>query len=585
MYKEIILYIFLIFGSRNVFSQLNRQVFILDKGKLERLVPFSEDTVGHKISEQIVDSLMNSGYLSPTVSKISYDSLLVFKIEKGNKFKWAKLRYGFDKNLIDNSILIDIAKKEGNVVSIEQYVALIERMLNHFDNTGYPFAVCFLDSIEFVNADSVSAYLMVRLNKKFSFDTIKIVSKLELSRSYLENFLDIRRGDVFDRSKVSEIQRYIENIPFVKLKEAPGLYFYGDKVSVNLDLVPQQVNRFDFLLGFQRDNTGLKKFKLTGDVLAELINKLGKGERIFFNYKNLSTGKQELKIQANYPFILNMPFGIDTRFEIYINETEYRDVNFDLGLLYLLRKNNNFKIYWNNKSSRLLTIDSLSIVSNKRLPDKLDISNNNLGAVFDYSQLDYNFNPSKGFTINIDGNAGLRKIIRNQEILGLKNDMIDLSTAYDSLKISSYGLNYKMAFDYYFRVSQNFVLKLGTSAGLKYVQTKLYQNELFRLGGLNLLRGFNEGSVLVDFYNVSTIEFRMLISRNSNMYIFADHGFVRDPYSVQKKWDRPYGLGAGINFDTRGGLLQLIVAIGSQYGNPLDFKNPNVHIGYTSLFR
>ena len=92
----------------------------------------------------------------------------------------------------------------------------------------------------------------VRLNKKFYFDTIKIVSKLDLSRKYLENFLDIRKGDMFDRSKVNSIAKLIENIPFVKLKEPPGLFFFGDKVSVNLDLIPQQVNRFDFLLGFQR---------------------------------------------------------------------------------------------------------------------------------------------------------------------------------------------------------------------------------------------------------------------------------------------------------------------------------------------
>ena len=86
-----------------------------------------------------------------------------------------------------------------------------------------------------------------------------------------------------------------------------------------------------------------------------------------------------------------------------------------------------------------------------------------------------------------------------------------------------------------------------------------------------LLRGFNENSVLADIYNVSTFEFRLLISRNSNMYIFSDLGFVRDPLSKKKNGIAPYGVGAGINFDTRGGLLQLVAAIGSQYGNPLEF--------------
>ncbi len=176
-------------------------------------------------------------------------------------------------------------------------------------------------------------------------------------------------------------------------------------------------------------------------------------------------------------------------------------------------------------------------------------------------------------------------MIKNQQILGLKNDIIDFSSAYDSLKNNTYGFNAKLAVDYYFRISQNFVVKMGNNTGFKYAQEKIYQNELFRLGGLRLLRGFNEDGILADIYSVSTFEFRLLISRNSNMYIFSDLALIRDPFSKQEKWDHPFGVGAGINFDTRGGLLQLVAAIGSQYGNPLNFKNPNVHIGYTSLFR
>lgn len=587
MYKKLFICIFLIFGSVNAFSQIKEKLVITSQGNQEKFILMSEsETSRSDIIMAITDSLVNAGYLSPEFNEIRTDSIHVMIIEKGRRFRWAKLEFNFEGDLTVDRILAELSKSEGEIISVKEFKNLNDRILSYCESNGYPFSVSYLDSIVFLAEDSVSARMNVRLNKKFYFDTIKIVSKLDLSRKYLENFLDIRKGDMFDRSKVNSIAKLIENIPFVKLKEPPGLFFFGDKVSVNLDLIPQQVNRFDFLLGFQRgQNTEIKKYKLTGDILVELINKLGKGERIFFNYKNLSKGTQELKLQANYPYILEMPFGIDTRFEIFLNESEYRDVNFDLGLLYLLRKNNNVKLYWSTKSSRVLSIDSLRIISALKLPDKLDISNNNLGTGLDYSTLDYNFNPTKGYLIRLDGNAGVRKIIRNQQILGLKNEQIDFITAYDSLKNNSYGFNATVAVDHYFRISQNFVVKLGNSTGVKYVQEKIYQNELFRLGGLRLLRGFNENSVLADIYNVSTFEFRLLISRNSNMYIFSDLAFVRDPFSKQKKWDRPYGVGAGINFDTRGGLLQLAAAIGSQYGNPLNFKNPNVHIGYTSLFR
>ena len=378
----------------------------------------------------------------------------------------------------------------------------------------------------------------------------------------------------------------IENIPFVRLKDAPGIFFFGDKVSVNLDLLPRQVNRFDFLLGLQRDlSNGVNKYKLTGDILAELVNKLGRGERIFFNYKNLSKAKQELKIQANYPYLLDLPFGIDTKFEIFLNESEYRDVSFDLGVLYLLRKSNSIKVYWNSKTSRLLSIDTLQVLAKMRLPDKLDISTNNLGLSIGFSSLDYNFNPTKGFSLLFDSQAGLRNIIVNQTIRGLKNNVVDFTNSYDSLKNNSYGVNIVIYGDKYLKLTENFILKFSNNSGIKLSQKRVFQNELYRLGGLRLLRGFDENTVTGDFYSVNTIEFRLLINKNSNIYLFSDYAFVRNPFSDITKWDRPYGLGAGINFDTRAGMLQFVAATGSQYGNPLNLKNPNVHIGYTSLFK
>ena len=587
MYIKLSILFFFIILQSEVFSQTKEKIIVTGQGIEEKLISLSDpDTSGYYIIDLLTDSLVNSGYLSPEFSEYKVDSFTVKSIEKGRIFKWAKLQFNFKSDHIAEKIVSEIPELEGNVILIKEFNKLNENILRYCENNGYPFAVCFLDSINFLQHDSISARLNIRLNKKFYFDTVKIVSKLELSQKYLENFLDIKKGDVFDREKVNSIPKLIDNIPFVKLKDPPGLFFSGDKVSVNLDLEPQQVNRFDFLLGLQRvQNSQINKYKLTGDVLIEMLNKLGRGERIFFNYKNLSKGTQELKIQANYPYILNLPFGIDTRFEIFLNESEYRDVNTSIGLLYLLPGNNNLKFYWDNKTSRVLTLDSFSILSSGKLPDKLDIANNNLGLSFEFTKLDYNFNPSVGYMIIFDGNTGLRKMIRNQQILDLKNERTDFRNAYDSLKINTYGFNARLAVDWYFRISRNFVLKLGNKTGMKYAQEKIYKNELFRLGGLRLLRGFNENSILADIYSVSTFEFRLLISRNSNMYIFSDLALIRDPFLNQKNWDYPYGVGAGINFDTKGGLLQLVAGIGSQYGNPLNFKNPNVHIGYTSLFR
>jgi len=49
----------------------------------------------------------------------------------------------------------------------------------------------------------------------------------------------------------------------------------------------------------------------------------------------------------------------------------------------------------------------------------------------------------------------------------------------------------------------------------------------------------------------------------------------------------PWGLGAGINFETAAGLLSLSAAVGRDLGNATDFfdlTSPRIHIGYVNLF-
>ena len=42
----------------------------------------------------------------------------------------------------------------------------------------------------------------------------------------------------------------------------------------------------------------------------------------------------------------------------------------------------------------------------------------------------------------------------------------------------------------------------------------MFKNELFRIGGLKTLRGFDEESITASFYNIATLEWRFLFEQN-----------------------------------------------------------------------
>ena len=56
---------------------------------------------------------------------------------------------------------------------------------------------------------------------------------------------------------------------------------------------------------------------------------------------------------------------------------------------------------------------------------------------------------------------------------------------------------------------------------------RLFINDLFRLGGLNSLRGFNENQFYTSAYAVATAEFRQFIGADSYVFLFADQAYLR----------------------------------------------------------
>lgn len=535
--------------------------------------------------KKMIDSLNNAGYLSAYIIENKDDTLYKIQIIKGKRFKWALIELEENENLIINKIKKDVAIESGKYITIERLNNIKEKILNHLENSGYPLAKVYLDSIKFIGENSIAAKIKIEKNEKFIFDSVKIVSNIDLSNKYLVNVLNLKKGENFNKEKIITFNKTLSNINFIKLKGQPELVFFDNKFNINLNLVPQKVNRFDFLLGLQQvQESGIQKFKITGEVLAELINKLGKGERIFFNYKNLNKGKQELLLQSDYPYAFNLPFEINAAMQIYINTSEYTDIGFNIGISYLLTSENRIKIFWNKKSSRLLTIDSSSILNMRKLPDKLDFSNDNLGIGTEMNNYDYRLNPSQGFGFKANVLAGKRIINKNQQIIQLRNEFIDFKDSYDSLMISSTYYEMNSEFKFFTPLIKNIVFNFNNYFAYKYIEKNIFQNEQFRIGGQSLFRGFDEKSIYCDLYDILGIEIKLMLGRNSNLFVFSEYGFVRNRLNSEKMWDNPYSLGTGIKFDTKNGLLQLVAAIGSQYGNPLNFRNANIHIGYTNLF-
>ena len=218
-------------------------------------------------------------------------------------------------------------------------------------------------------------------------------------------------------------------------------------------------------------------------VHLKLQNSLQRGEVIEFNWKQLPNKTQDLKIHLLYPFLFNTPFGVDGNLSIYRKDSTYTDVIKNFGVQYSISGNNYLKAFVTDKESNLGSTEGLENIT--VLPAYADISILSYGATFHFEKLDYRINPTKGYMFEFIGSTGNRTIKKNASINPI---------AYDSLELQSVTYEGVLNADFYLSLGGKNVLNLGTKSGLIF-NDQLFTNELYRIGGLKSLRGFDEESI------------------------------------------------------------------------------------------
>jgi hemolysin activation/secretion protein len=112
----------------------------------------------------------------------------------------------------------------------------------------------------------------------------------------------------------------------------------------------------------------------------------------------------------------------------------------------------------------------------------------------------------------------------------------------------------------------------------------IFQNELFRFGGLKTLRGFNEEEIFASAYSIFTLEYRLILEQNSYLYVFGDGAYYENMSTTIHIHDTPYGFGAGVSFETKAGIFSMSYALGKQFNNPILLRNGKIHFGIVNYF-
>ncbi len=521
--------------------------------------------------------MREKGYITASADSFHQDSVqnCIF-ITLGNCYKWANLK----KGNADEDALNAVGYREKfyfkHIFSPREVARLLEEVVVYEENNGYPFASIKLDSITF-DSSQISASLNLQKNQLCLIDSFLVKGKAKISSYYLERLIGIRKGDKYNESRILQIGNRIREAPFLSQTRVADVYFSEKYSKLILYLEEKKANRFDGILGFlPNESTG--KVLITGQLTLKLINSFNKGEQLDVDWQKLQAKTQNLKTRLQIPFLFRSPFGADLGFKLYKRDTLFTDVSQTIGLNYLVGANKYFKVFFINRNIALISTRGLENLTS--LPQWVDMNSKAYGLGFRAQKLDSRINPRKGYSIEINGSAGTKWIKKNLKIKQEAYEGVELKT-------NIYTLDFNGELFVPFQKRSTFVL--GNKAA--WIENKkLFTNELFRIGGLSTLRGFDEESINASAYTITKLEYRFLLDPNSYLFMFANHAYyqnktARDTSNVPIILsDNPYGFGVGITFETKPGIFSLSYALGKQFNNPISLRSAKIHFGIVSTF-
>jgi len=541
------------------FSAKSQNLYLKVEGKNARETKIIDSVSYNKIHENAKSIIDETSRLSQTLMTIGYlenqetahikanDSVFNYTFSVGKKTNTIHIYTGRltekEKEYLKiskDTILLPIAETESFMNS---KIALLEKK-------GYSLSNLQLTNHE-IKSNSLHTQLAVTIEKKRTLDGLVLEGYDKFPEGVRRNILRKYKGKVFNRENLQRVYNDFNAIRFVSQVRYPEILFKEDTTKVYAYLQKAKPNTFDGFIGFSNDDES-GKVRFNGYLDLLLNNVLNSGEKFNLYWKNNGEEQTTFNTSIELPYVFKSPIGIKASLNIFKQDSTFQTTVTDLNLGYYFSYNS--RVYLGRKQTESVDIQNLD---NSTLSD--------YSSTFWTSSYEYT-----GYSFD--------------DFLFPKKTSIFLKAGFGKRDTKTTNT------DQYFvesNISQNIYLNKRNIINLKnetfYLKSDSYIiNELYRFGGINSIRGFNENSLQASLYSSIMAEYRYVLAPNAYVYSITDYGYFQDKTSDLS--DSLLGLGFGFGLLTKNGLFNIVYANGSTKGDTIKLSNSIVHLSFKTQF-
>jgi hypothetical protein len=494
-------------------------------------------------TQKFSNRLTQIGYLENVLinSEQKNDTLYQFNFKLGDKTKWIYINV--QKATTYLSFIKDTIK-----LPINETELFLKQNLSALELKGFSLAT--LQLIDFKKENKqLFATLKIEANKKRFLNEIVINGYDKFPQGHIKNMQRLYRKKTFNKTNLNKIYKDFNNFRFVSQTRYPEILFSKDSTKVYVYLEKAKANRFDGYIGFTNDEKSELKF--TGYLDLSLINILNSGEELNLYWKSDDDEQVTFNAGIEIPYIFKSPLGIKANLNIFKQDSTFQNTKTAIDLGYYFTYSKKLYVGYQSTESSDIQNSNNSFIS--------DFESTFITSSFDYKDyIDDTLFPLKTkFIFKTGFGERVSKLETNQQTF------FELNFSHNLYLNKRNIVNIK---------SQNFYLN----------STKFIVNELYRFGGIQSIRGFNENSLQANTFVSILTEYRYILSSNLYLHNVLDYGFYQDNTSDNK--NNLLGIGFGLGIQSKNGLLNLIYANGTTDEQTIKLANSVVQIKFVTNF-
>ena len=561
--KKITPYIYILFlscFSHHILGQENELILVTNDTIQNRIVSEIYYTKKHPQKKDVLDEINR---ILQQVKKRGFFTARIDSISKADKTFSAHIDLGKKTNKI---IIINKLKPEERTklygasqtsesaidsikIKTNEFDEFTNQLLKQIDKLGKSFSeISYINPI--LKNDTLIIELTISDSSNRTIDKVIVRGYNAFPEKFISNYFLINTKTVFSKQKLKTISTLTNRLDFIKENKAPEVLFKKDSTHLYLFFDKLGTSSFDGIVNFSSKENG-KGLLLNGNLDLKLNNAFNSGEKFEIIWNKVSDEKTDFKINSYVPYLFNSKFSTTLEFNLYRQDSTFINTNFKFNTDYSINQRSHASVLYRSENSNYL----LNTLNN----EITSYSNYFIGLGYQMKKLStsklYDFN--KGVKLNLI--VGKRKTSL-ESINQLKLHF----SVFTNLQINDKGY-----------------LAIKNESGLLTSKNYLL-NELFRIGGANSIRGYNEQSIFTNGYSYSNIEFRYLLDRSSYLYSITDLGAYKE--SSTKKIKKLLGIGAGYQFKINNNFVNIGYVISTNSRTNTKLNNSRLVIKWTSFF-